>query len=744
MKKKILAVALCMGIMVPGQLPTMAASETETEVYKTDFDGFSGGAAIYENWSFNGDALPWFTGSTFAEDSASSVQAVTDAENGTALQLVSTPEDNTAGIYSGAKYTPDMPLTSGIYKLSFKAKTDENSAARMLIRVRDEDNTVSDDLFMLGSDGCVKDVANNNANVGIGINGLAMKLNTGSWHAVEMVIDMETDDVMCFVDSHGAYRTSLSGLSDISELLFAANNANISIDDVEISQISGNENYVEASQDGYVYNTNFSEFIDYRSNGANPGALNFKNWNLQNASWRGHVYGAKTDRGVSLKIADTAEVTNYSKLINGYCGLPETLSDGTYTIAFYLKAGEAMSVFKLQLSGEDGKTTDVLQINGDGCMGLPSGSELKCTPNEWNKIELVADLSSDTVTAFVNKICIGSSTYSGDISRVWYNVEPKSFNGDIYVDDLSVYKDDAEYGPADTTGYIFNENFSEFVDYESNGTPEAQTFGQWQMGNAAWRGGVYGVKTDKGISMKMADALNIVSPNQYNDAEYMLESPITSGKYTITLEEMYHGSVTAPLKIELKGTKAETGTSAEFVFDGNGYMLGVVTDAPLLAAEQWNTIEIKLDMDARTAEIYVNGMPAKTVEDLVIEDLSSILLNTRTTENAPDSRGDVYIDNFTMKQDGSEPDPEQAKLDIEVSDTGAVLTFDSAAQTAFAAIASYDAEGRLISINTQTVAEGEITIEKPEGADHYKAFLWSAADGEGAMTPIIRSVSAGA
>ena len=85
-KKKILAVMLCMGIMVSVQLPIMAASETETEVYKTDFDGFSGGAAIYENWSFNGDALPWFTGSTFAEDSAASVQAVTDAENGTACE----------------------------------------------------------------------------------------------------------------------------------------------------------------------------------------------------------------------------------------------------------------------------------------------------------------------------------------------------------------------------------------------------------------------------------------------------------------------------------------------------------------------------------------------------------------------------------------------------------------------------------------------------------------------------------
>ena len=41
-KKKILAVMLCMGIMVSVQLPIMAASETETEVYKTDFDGFSG------------------------------------------------------------------------------------------------------------------------------------------------------------------------------------------------------------------------------------------------------------------------------------------------------------------------------------------------------------------------------------------------------------------------------------------------------------------------------------------------------------------------------------------------------------------------------------------------------------------------------------------------------------------------------------------------------------------------------
>lgn len=744
MKKRILSALLCMGIMVSGQLPIMAAPETETEVYKTDFDEFSGGASTYENWSFNGDALPWFTGSTFAVDNATSIQAESDAENGAALQFVSTPEDNAAGIYSGAKYTPDTPLTSGTYRLSFRAKTDANSEARMLIRARDKDNNVSENLFMLGSDGCVKDVVNNNANIGIGINGLAMKLNTGSWQTVEMVIDMETGNVMCFVDSHGAYRTSVRGLSDISELLFAANNANISIDDFEISQINGNENYVEASQDGYVYNTNFSEFIDYRSNGANPGAQNFKNWNLQNASWRGHVYGAKTDRGVSLKIADTSEVTNYSKLINGYCGLPELLSDGTYTIAFYLRAGKPMSVFKLQLSGEDGKTTDVFQINGDGGIGMPAGSELICPSGEWNKIELVVDLDSDIVTTFLNETYIGKSEYTDDIRRVWYYVEPKTFHGDIYIDDLSIYKDDAEYGPADADGYIFYENFSDFIDYNSNGTSEAMTFGQWKMGNAAWRGGVYGVKTDKGISMKMADALNIVSPNQYNDAEYMLESPITSGKYTITFEEMYHGSVTAPLKIELKGTKTETGTSAEFVFDGNGYMLGVVTDAPLLTAEQWNTIEIKLNIDARTAEIYVNGRLAKTVENLMIEDLSSILLNTRTTENAPSSRGNVYIDNFTMKQDGSEPNPEQVKLDIEVSDTGAVLTFDSAAQMAFAAIASYDAEGRLISVRMQTDAKGEMTIERPDGADYYKAFMWNFSDGEGGMTPIVKSVSVGA
>lgn len=731
MNKKITSLILCAGLAFSAQLAPLAAPDTEYEIYKTDFSDFAGGASQFNNWSFNGDALPWFTGSRFEEDSAASVTAGNDIGQGGFMQLVSTPADYSDNEYSGAKFKPDMPLDTGVYRLEFKAKTAANSAARMLIRARDDENKVSDDLFMLGSDGCVKDVAQSNANVGIGMQGLALKLNSGVWQTVELIINADNGEVMCFVDGHGAYRTNLGGIDGVSEILFAANNDSIAIDDFLLSAVESDENYIEADQSGFVYKTNFSEFIDYRSNGANPGALTFLNWKFENAAWRGHAYGAKTDRGVSFKIADTDGVT-YSKLTNGYVQLPETLTTGTYTIEFYEMYNDAASIFKIQL-GDDPPLTDVFQINGDGGIGLPKGSALKCASGEWNKVELVVNLDNDTVTAFVNERCAGQTSYSRNLSRVWYNVNPGAYHGDIYIDDLAVYKDNADYADVTPEGYIFYDNFSSFTDYESDGSDAAQNFGSWKMGNAAWRGGVYGAKTDKGISLKMADALNITSPNQWNDAEYVLDEPKTGGRYILELEEMYHGDITAPFTIQLKDTENDTNTS--FTFGGDGKIIGGINLENGLVPEQWNKIELHFDLDAKTADIYVNGIIAKSLKDIEISQLNSVLLNTKTTDNAPESRGDVYIDNFGMK-----PYTEKAPLTLTKTETGALLEF--ASDTGCTAVAAaYDENGVLLGVKTEYGTSGAVELARPEGVYCYKAFMWSAFGGEGGMTPLCESVT---
>lgn len=710
------AAAICAAI-VPG-----AVYAANGDNYSTDFSSLQTGGSDFEGWTFNdGSNLPWFSSDTtkFCDDDTASIIADADTENGTCLKLV--PSNNA---YAGAVF--DTGITGGVYKISFEQKSGTETTTNMRVRLTDGTKT-KEVLYLSENSG---NILNTEGNAAISKNqaGDTVKLSAEEWSTVDLIVNMNTKKVIRVINGRGSQAADISELSDVSSLLIAGNTQPLYIDNFSVTRLDDEAAYAEPDSADDLINTNFTKYVDYAFNVAASG----EGLTLGNAAWRGCAYTALTDRGISMKLNEerqsgydtaTAKELTFS--------LPNSVTGGVYTTEVWVKPMDsALPEFLVRLIGKHNTSDinkDAVKTDTTGKVTAPSaakdmtGQDLKLTSNAWNKIEVVYDMDHGRIYSFVNGYGVGSIPWGAtEFNSIL--ISAGAGGCDMYIDDLRVYNEDsALYGAATPEGYIEYEDFTAMGTKVSNaGGANVMDFNRMTFGNAAWRGSAYATKTDKGISLCMGDPTgNTLAANKYNDVTWTPAEILsdTDGVYVIGFNERFDSDTTCKLTIRLYSS--DNAKQTEFVISDDGYLSGGNSSAHFEKGK-WNSAEIKVDLNAKTASFSINGTIVQT-KDITNENIKSILFNTSLSGN--ENSGDIMIDDLTVKKMAEEQP---------VFTVGEIQKFsskinDNDMATGFLAKVTAEREGTVSSIKW-TVTQGEhsesveresVTVKLAEGGSAY-------------------------
>ncbi len=638
------AAALCAAL-----IPASYAANGEN--YSTDFSDLQTGGAGLAGWTFNDEEALWFTGdnTSFCKNSDESIIAKSEGDN-TYLCLNSTGEG--VDTYAGAIF--DAGITGGVYKIAFDQKSESDTAAsddkctNMRVRFTDGTNT-KEVLYLSENSGDILNAAGNAA-IAVNEKGDTVKLSKDTWSRVELIVNLNTTQVMRFVNGRGAQSVDISSLDGVSKILIAGSTDDLYIDNFEVARLNDESAYAESEKtEDELINTNFTRYVDHAFN-VNT-ANNNDNLTLGNAAWRGGAYTALTDRGVSMKLTNTSYNQNGNDL---YFAFPAQADSGIYTTEVWVKpvtteGKTGIPALQVKLKGDNDK---ILKTDTTGKITAFSdtldktGSPLTLKTDEWNKIEMVNDLENNRVYAFVNGYGCGYTT-NGSGKFTGIDFIASSGQCDIYIDDLRIYQEDASlYSQNGDGSYIEYEDFTDAGTKVSDGdNANSMKFGNFTFGNAAWRGSTYATKTDKGISLCMGDPTGNTPANKYNDVTWTPSDTLsdTDGKYVIEFDQRYDTDTTCKFTVRLYSTTNKEQT--EFVISDTGYLSGGSIDASF-AKGQWNHAKITVDLNAKTAVFNINGTDVRTVP-ISNQNISSVLLNTIMSGNK--NHGDIFIDNFTVK-----------------------------------------------------------------------------------------------
>ncbi len=641
------AAALC-AALIP------ASYAANGEGYSTDFSGLQTGGAGLDRWTFNGEEAPWFTGAdtSFCEDNNTSIVAE-NKDGNTYLCLNSTGEG--VDTYAGAIF--DSGITGGVYKIAFDQKsesdtaTNDNKCTNMRVRFTDGTNT-KEVLYLSENSG---DILNAAGNAAIAVNqaGDTVRLSKDTWSRVELIVNLNTRQVMRFINGRGAQSVDILSLDGVSKILIAGSTDDLYIDNFEVKKLDNESAYAESEKTANeLINTNFTRYVDYAFNQTNEG----QELVLGNASWRGCAYTSLTDRGVSMKLTEERQA-NYSTTSAKELtfALPNAVTSGVYAAELWIKPEdkETMPELTIKLKGKyngSDNDKDAVKTDTSGKVVAPNdtkdntGADLKLKKNEWNKIEVVYNMDNDTIYSFVNGFGIGSVSWgANEFSSLF--VSASAVDTDIYIDDLRVYKEDASlYSQSGDGSYIEYEDFTAAGTKVSDASSaDIMKFGNFTFGNAAWRGSTYAAKTDKGISLCMGDPTGNTLANNYNDVTWALTDPLsdTDGKYVIEFDQRYDTEKTCKFTVQLNGDSKN-----QFVASSDGYIVGG-NNAANFESDKWNHAEIIVDLSAKKVSFYINDTFVKE-SSLNNAALTKILLQSAAAGDS--SSGDIFIDNFTVKK----------------------------------------------------------------------------------------------
>lgn len=692
------AAALCAAL-----IPASYAANGED--YSTDFSDLKTGGAELDGWTFNDEEALWFTGAdtSFCEDNNTSIVAE-NKDGNTYLCLNSTGEG--VDTYAGAIFYAG--ITGGVYKIAFDQKsksdtaTNDDKCTNMRVRFTDGTNT-KEVLYLSENSG---NILNSDANNPIYVNANkdTVRLSSTEWSRVELIVNLNTEQVMRFINGRGAQSVDISSLNGVSKILIAGSTDDLYIDNFEVKKLDNESAYAESKKTANeLINTNFTRYVDHAFN-VNT-ANNNDNLTLGNAAWRGGAYTALTDRGVSMKLTNTSYNQNGNDL---YFAFPAQADSGIYTTEVWVKpvtteGKTGIPALQVKLKGDNDK---ILKTDTTGKITAFSdtldktGSPLTLKTDEWNKIEMVNDLENNRVYAFVNGYGCGYTT-NGSGKFTGIDFIASSGQCDIYIDDLRVYKEDASlYSQSGDGSYIEYEDFTAAGTKVSDGdNANPMKFGKFTFGNAAWRGSTYAAKTDKGISLCMGDPTGNTLANKYNDVTWTPLNPLsdTDGKYVIEFDQRYDTEKTCKFTVQLSGDSQN-----QFVASSDGYIVGG-NNAANFESGKWNHAEIIVDLSAKKVSFYINDTFVKE-SPLNNAALTKILL--QSAEASDRSSGDIFIDNFTVKNI-TETEP------VFNSKITTFSKFISDTDKAMGYLAEVTSEtGRSITNIEWTVTQGETTKTK--------------------------------
>ena len=456
------------------------------------------------------------------------------------------------------------------------------------------------------------------------------------WHLVQIAVSQTNKTYKMYVDGRqvnfGAdieFAFFNEQITKMTQVVFQCTGGHLQLDDFRIYMGEPEVDEGPVIENPSNYSDNFSNFQ----------AMVSKNAPLKSYWWLTSESNAVQTEDGKVKV----------KELNYY--VPQGISD-SYTLEFkyrlpmegraYLKIGEGVETSKLQvymtLSGGDSKYADRIKFM-DGKEGV---NEIFKVKGQWHTMKLIVDNTRKIYLAYVdgNLVTDEYDFYVPEISTL-KRITWQCSAGDLLIDDFKI-KPGADkvvfydYTPTANSNLIYEATFDNWALGEIKG----REYRRWKAGGDAANGyTTMIVEEDGNRYMRFSQ-----NQSSYPTANYTLKEPMTKGQYTVEIRVRQEVAVGAMLSLlPASGGFNYAGPDLKFS-KGSAY---TINDYNMSLKDQdedgWYVIALCIDMDARTYDVYCDGMMAE--EAIPFRNVETSKLDYITIGHCvKDATGDTDVD----------------------------------------------------------------------------------------------------